>query len=183
MIYCPKCKSAVDPDSRFCDQCGQEIFYCTRCGRPGKGMRCTMCGSPTARYDELQEQGGHVHTTNPTMATTRGGRGMTTQGTLQPEVPQLVLANDSLQLRLVGVNGAVLGRRIGIYHDLLAQCHYISSKHAQLAYGEQGWTVMDCGSSNGTYLNGNQLEVNVPTALLPGDRLVLANVEFRVEFK
>ena len=53
MIFCPKCKSEIDSDSRFCDQCGQELFYCTRCGRVGKGLRCIFCGSKMSRYDDM----------------------------------------------------------------------------------------------------------------------------------
>lgn len=182
MIYCPKCKSEIDDDSRFCDQCGIEVFYCSRCSRPGKGLRCTACGAMMVKYDDLKlpilnENTNHVTKRESVMAAALGA-------THRSGIPQLFLVNDSLQMRLAGVDGAILGRRTGIYKDVLASCRYISGTHAQLSYTMQnGWTVSDRGSSNGTFLNGQRLRVNDSAKLHNGDRVVLANVEFRVEVK
>ena len=183
MIYCPKCKSEIDDDSRFCDHCGAEVFYCSHCRRPGKGQRCTACGAPMVRYDELGDSAagmdvlGHVTKRESAMAAAMGA-------THRSGIPQLFFTNDSLQMRLAGVDGAILGRRNGIYRDVLAPCRYISGTHAQLAYAVQsGWTITDRGSSNGTYVNGQKIKANDPVRLRSGDRVVLANVEFRIEIR
>jgi len=34
-----------------------------------------------------------------------------------------------------------------------------------------GWSVLDPGSSNGTQVNGNDIEVGVDVPLQPGDRI------------
>ena len=185
MIYCPKCKSEIDADSRFCDQCGQEIFYCSHCGRPGKGLRCTACGAEMVKYDDLEE---HKETSNATVrpqVTKRESMVASALGaTHRSGIPQLILVNDSLQMRLAGTDGAILGRRNGIYHDVLAQCHYISGTHAILNYTVQsGWTITDRNSSNGTLVNGLRAVPNEPVRLRHGDRVILANVEFRIEIK
>ena len=55
MIICPNCKEEIEDKSHFCDQCGQELSYCTNCGRVGKGRRCTHCGGLMAKPDELEK--------------------------------------------------------------------------------------------------------------------------------
>ncbi len=56
MIICPSCKEEIEEESHYCDQCGQELVYCTSCGRVGMGRRCTYCGGLMAGVDELNGQ-------------------------------------------------------------------------------------------------------------------------------
>ena len=56
MIICPNCKEEIEERSHFCDQCGQELSYCTQCGRVGKGRRCTQCGGLMASPDEFEKK-------------------------------------------------------------------------------------------------------------------------------
>lgn len=43
-MICPKCKEEIDELSHYCDQCGQQLFYCSVCGKVGLGRRCIYCG-------------------------------------------------------------------------------------------------------------------------------------------
>ena len=52
---------------------------------------------------------------------------------------------------------------------------YLSRKHAEIAFASGEWIVRDCGSVNGTLLNGSKLTSAVP--LHPGDRIVLGDSE------
>jgi pSer/pThr/pTyr-binding forkhead associated (FHA) protein len=52
---------------------------------------------------------------------------------------------------------------------------YLSRKHAEIIYASGEWAVRDCGSVNGTMLNGTRL--TVPTPLRPGDRIALGDSE------
>lgn len=55
----------------------------------------------------------------------------------------------------------------------------ISARHALIEVdGENGIEVVDCGSSNGTWVNGNR--VLERCAIVPGDTLNFASLEFRV---
>ena len=56
MIICPSCKEEIEDASHFCDQCGQELAYCSSCGRVGMGRRCTFCGGLMVTAEELVEQ-------------------------------------------------------------------------------------------------------------------------------
>lgn len=47
MMQCPKCKTELLDDSKFCDKCGEKLMFCPKCadGQPRRGKRCTQCGS------------------------------------------------------------------------------------------------------------------------------------------
>ena len=96
-------------------------------------------------------------------------------------VPVLTLANDNLNIRIVGVNGAIIGRRNGPYTQFFSQCPYVSGTHAQLKYSAgTGWSITDKHSSNGTKLNQRSLQPDVEMSLNNGDTLTLANVNLQV---
>jgi hypothetical protein len=46
-MKCPNkiCSQDIDDDSRYCDQCGEQLLVCSLCGRPGKGKRCVLDGN------------------------------------------------------------------------------------------------------------------------------------------
>lgn len=52
---------------------------------------------------------------------------------------------------------------------------YLSRRHAEIVYQDGEWVVRDCGSVNGTMLNGAKLLLPVP--LRPGDRIALGDSE------
>jgi serine phosphatase RsbU (regulator of sigma subunit) len=52
---------------------------------------------------------------------------------------------------------------------------YLSRRHAEIAFDDGKWIVRDCGSVNGTSLNGARLNGSLP--LRPGDRITLGDTE------
>lgn len=97
------------------------------------------------------------------------------------QIPQLMLYNESLGIRIMGINGAVIGRRQGPYAQQLQKQGYVSGIHAQLKYNPKtGWSIADKHSSNGTRLNDHQLQPDVEMSLKNGDILSLANVPLKV---
>jgi pSer/pThr/pTyr-binding forkhead associated (FHA) protein len=96
-------------------------------------------------------------------------------------IPELLLYNDSLNIRFQGINGAVIGRRQGPYTQYFSQNLYVSGVHAQLKYkSESGWSITDKHSSNGTKLNERPLQPDVDMSLKNGDILTVANVILQV---
>lgn len=188
MIICPTCREEIDGDSHFCDQCGQALLYCNQCGHVGIGRRCTRCGGLMVAPSD---QNG---SNNPAMSASLQAE--ITQGTLPGNsiagplvqerpassgVPVLTLANDSLNIRIVGINGAVIGRRKGPYTQFFEQHAYVSGVHAQLKYKSgSGWVITDKHSSNGTKVNQRPLQPDVDMALHNGDILTIANVNLQV---
>ena len=116
--------------------------------------------------------------------------GYATYGSIRPEdsrsgaqggMPVLTLANDSLNIRIVAMNGAIIGRRKGPYTQFFEKQAYVSGIHAQLIFKPKtGWCVVDKHSSNGTKLNQRQIQPDVEMTLNNGDVLALANVNLQV---
>ena len=181
MIICPTCKEEIDDDSRYCDQCGQALLYCNQCGRVGVGRRCTYCGGLMVAPGKEAQQ--------PQMESI-ASVGYATYGSIRPEdsrpgaqggMPVLTLANDSLNIRIVAMNGAIIGRRKGPYTQFFDKQSYVSGVHAQLMFKpETGWCVVDKHSSNGTKLNQRQIQPDVEMTLNNGDVLAIANVNLQV---
>ena len=195
MIICPSCKEEIEEESHYCDQCGQELVYCRSCGRVGMGRRCTYCGglmvSPEeAKAGSQQQQQGvsyrpaavAAETTNASYTvTSHRPDAVGSQLPAQNGVPTLTLYNPSLDIRMVGVNGAVIGRRQGPYMQLFEGNMYISGVHAQLIYKpDSGWCIIDKHSSNGTKLNQRDLQPDIPMSIKSGDIVTLANINLQV---
>ena len=129
MIICPTCKEEIDNDSHFCDQCGQALLFCDRCGNVGVGRRCTRCGGLMVAPSSNPAEGvpGMSESLKMEMATSGSG---SMRGNHQQDgngIPVLTLANDSLNIRIVGINGAIIGRRTGPYS------HFFDSEFKEVA--------------------------------------------------
>jgi hypothetical protein len=181
MIICPTCKEEIDNDSHFCDQCGQALLFCDRCGNVGVGRRCTRCGGLMVAPSSNPAEGvpGMSESLKMEMATSGSMRGNHQQD--GNGIPVLTLANDSLNIRIVGINGAIIGRRTGPYSHFFDKYPYVSGTHAQLKYSvSTGWCVVDKHSSNGTKLNQRSLQPDVDMSLSNGDVLTIANINLQV---
>ena len=181
MIICPTCKEEIDNDSHFCDQCGQALLFCDRCGNVGVGRRCTQCGGLMVAPKNSSAEGvpGMSESLKMEMATSGSMRGNHQQD--GNGIPVLTLANDSLNIRIVGINGAIIGRRTGPYSHFFDKYPYVSGTHAQLKYSvSTGWCVVDKHSSNGTKLNQRSLQPDVDMSLSNGDVLTIANINLQV---
>lgn len=188
MIICPSCKEEIEDDSHFCDQCGQELVYCSSCGRVGMGRRCTYCGGLMISADELiQKRQEPKQVSSPvsvSMSYSQMSRRMPdgpSAGSSPSGIPTLTLYNPSLDIRMIGMNGAIIGRRQGPYAQQLESHMYISGVHAQLIYKpDAGWCIIDKHSSNGTKLNQRDLQPDIPMSVKSGDIVTLANVNLQV---
>lgn len=193
MIICPNCKEEIEDGSYYCDQCGQELFYCDRCGRVGIGRRCTQCGGLMLSPDKFMEAGsrGSLGTSvssgfvsqgfDTTQVSRRSDIGPGKRGEGLQGMPQLLLSNPSLGINIVGINGAIIGRRQGPYAQYFQQNMYVSGVHAQLKFNaDTGWCITDKHSSNGTRLNDHTLQPDVDMSIKNGDIITLANVSLQV---
>ena len=67
-------------------------------------------------------------------------------------------------------------------HQLLLPFPEVSSKHAEIRCQEDGWILVDLGSTNGTLVNGWNLHPGHLYLLRPGDRITIAgNFDLRVQ--
>ena len=157
------------------------LLFCDRCGNVGVGRRCTRCGGLMVAPSSNPAEGvpGMSESLKMEMATSGSMRGNHQQD--GNGIPVLTLANDSLNIRIVGINGAIIGRRTGPYSHFFDKYPYVSGTHAQLKYSvSTGWCVVDKHSSNGTKLNQRSLQPDVDMSLSNGDVLTIANINLQV---
>ena len=190
MIICPNCKEEIDDDSHYCDQCGQALLYCNRCGRVGMGRRCTYCGGQMVSPDEhsrgVSQETSYSNSISSGFVSyqfpaTTPGINPPNNGFMPMAVPVLTMYNSSLNIRIQGINGAIIGRRQGPYSHFFQQNMYVSGVHAQLKYkANTGWCITDKHSSNGTKLNEHLLQPDVDMSIKNGDIVTIANVNLQV---
>lgn len=103
---------------------------------------------------------------------------------MQPAAPQLqpghIVCYAPQHIRLGLASGVIIGRR-GHYPTVFGVYPDVSGNHARLDETAAGWTVTDLGSTNGTYLNGQMLQPNVPYPMHVGDTIRFSTLDFKVE--
>jgi hypothetical protein len=70
-----------------------------------------------------------------------------------------------------------LGRDVN--NSIVLEDEFVSATHAALTYRGRAWYVEDLGSTNGTYVNGSQVDGLSPVAF--GDEIQVGQVRLRLE--
>ena len=162
MIQCPECRKMIPDDSAYCDQCGKELKWCPQCKRPKRGTECPLCGSVLVPGRQYLGGGSGVSGGS-------GGSGVSGGGI----VPTALVGNG---WRLILQEGP-FGRTGGIWPEL-ASCRYVSGNHGRISKTAAGWQVEDCGSTNGTFVNGVRIQKQI---LKRGDILRIATLDFTID--
>src|SRR5260221_9247931 len=91
---------------------------------------------------------------------------------------KLVIQSQGFNNQVINLNLGVnrFGRSAG--NDVIVEHATISSKHCEIALGDGVVTVRDCGSTNGTYINGQPV---MEAKLAPGQIFRPGDVDFLVE--
>ena len=197
MIQCPECRKMIPDDSAYCDQCGKELKWCPQCKRPKRGTECPLCGSvlvPGRQYlggssgvsggsggaaGGLGGSGGALGGGAPfggasgTSGGASGGGAAFGGASGGGIVPTALVGNG---WRLILQEGP-FGRTGGIWPEL-ASCRYVSGNHGRISKTSAGWQVEDCGSTNGTFVNGARIQKQI---LKRGDILRIATLDFTLE--
>ena len=178
MIQCPSCRAMIPDDSAFCDQCGTELMWCPECKRPkpNRGRECPVCGSDLVAGRKYlngnSAQPAPQHPQQPADAP----QGTAISGAGATAGPSKIVGNGWV----LPLREGQFGRTSGIYPEF-ASCKYISGRHGSFTRTATGWTVVDSGSTNGTFVNGMRLTPGVETPIRIGDKLTIATIDFNVQ--
>lgn len=83
---------------------------------------------------------------------------------------------DKLEIK---VQEILVGRDGKVCNFLITGNTNIGRRHAKFVVKNGTTYVVDCNSTNGTFVNGTKLQPNVETALKDGDRVTLADEDFK----
>jgi hypothetical protein len=192
IFNCAFCKSDIETDSFFCDQCGKEIFLCEKCLQPGRDGFCEEDGEPLVAAKILKP----VSTVAQTPVQHVPATGATQRFDNPLPTPSLGMAlklvNANLGISIDIQHDAIFGRTTGPYVSQLGTLMTISGKHLLFRYDVlKGWTFQDIGSTHGTrYSKSNKAWENepkvtpsMPVTLEDKTYLLVANVEFAVQIE
>jgi hypothetical protein len=91
---------------------------------------------------------------------------------------KLMIQSEGFGNQVINLNLGInrFGRSPG--NDFVIEHATVSSKHCEIALGDGEVTIRDCGSTNGTFINGEPV---MEARLAPGQVLRLGDVDFLVE--
>jgi len=169
-MLCPYCKASIEDHSFYCDQCGQEILICPKCGKPGKGRFCISDGTPLVPAKKI------LTSQSPFIASTP----LSMPNSLSNE---LHLINKNLGIDIKIEKDVLIGRT-GELVNIFGKFLTVSRKHLKILRDPQrGWVAIDLGSTNGTKYNGTPLIPYQPQRLTNKSFLQIANIEFFIIIK
>ena len=170
-MQCPLCKETIDDDSRYCDQCGEQIMVCSVCGRPGKGKRCIFDGKelvPAAGSASMPTFQASVSQPVPQSGGTSGDK--------------IKLTSQIHGIMIEAGDGDIIGRKNGAFANVFSRFNFVSGTHCKIVKTVAGWHIQDMGSTNGTIYNGATLVPNALYPLTSGTTIKIADVELLVTY-
>ena len=181
MEKCPECLTSRPESARYCEACRYDFIS----GSSFSSLSgiAAQVNTPTPIPEVLQ----------PAMAATESSRKsdnapMIAQRLLirivvdpalytepDPETPCPV--NQAEKIFHLDLDENTLGRQFdgkGVHPEIVIQDPGISRRHLKFVRNNDGtYSVLELGSANGTYFNGNVLEAGVVMPMAPGDQMSL----------
>jgi len=172
-MQCPLCKETIDDDSRYCDQCGEQIMVCPVCGRPGKGKRCIFDGN-----ELVQATGSSTATvqTPSIQPVTQGGVANNASS------DKIKFTSQLHGIMIEARDGDIIGRKNGAFASVFSRFNFVSGTHCKILKTAAGWHIQDMGSTNGTIYNGMTLIPNTLYPLVNGTMIKIADVELLITY-
>jgi len=149
-LRCPVCGEKAVPGQAFCAVCGASL----------QGVVAETVTAPEAVVPEVAAEAVVVG-------------------------PCLEIVESCAQIPLPDQPELLIGREdevSGVHPDIDMTPHRgeeggISRRHARLVRQGSMWSIVDLDSTNGTYVNGTELQPKVPAPLRDGDRIGLGDIE------
>jgi len=179
-MQCPSCKEEIDDDSRYCDQCGEQILVCSICGRPGKGKRCIFDGKemiPAGNAGQQPSQTTQINQPAPAPAAVHVSQPVQQSPAVGDKIK---LSSGSHGITIEVSDGDIIGRKSGPFAGVFGKFSTVSGTHCKFVKANGAWCIQDMGSTNGTFYNNSRLAPNTPVPLQDGTSIKIADVELLV---
>ena len=170
LITCPKCGTSNSASSQFCSQCGLWIGDLS-------SHQSTLIGTTTTVNirTKMQEALQDLDQNRAAIE-------------LEPDEIAVLISSSADAIKIPYKRPVILGRHAYstsadiVFIDLNDYQGYalgVSRKHAQIEKLEDQYVLMDLGSSNGTFLNGNRLSPYKPYILNHADKIMIGQLAMR----
>jgi len=184
-MQCPSCKEPIDNDSRFCDQCGEQIKVCPLCGKPGSKKFCTQDQTELVPAGSVPQ--GNQTAAQPSSAPLSTPPQQSSAPPQQFSPPSQQSSADTIKFSGAGImfdakDGDIIGRKTGPFTGIFASQEFVSGTHCKIVKLPAGWHIQDLGSTNGTFVQGSKLAPNVPCSLANGMAVKIATLDFTVMY-
>ena len=194
-MQCPSCKETIDDDSRYCDQCGEQLLVCSSCGRNVKGKRCQFCGGvlipigsgsqpvpttanipvPPIQPMQMPHPTQFPLSVQPVPMPPPVVQATPVAMPVQQPVPQTIgggkikLTSQMHGITIEAKDGDIIGSKNGAFAGIFGRFKFISSTHCKFIKTAAGWHIQDIGSTGMGSTNGtyyNGVQL-APNALYP----------------
>ena len=185
MIRCPSCQHENEPDAQNCAQCGISLLLESLVAenQPDNEAKPTpeqqagseiRKGVTTLQVTDLPEEITDLQHIVGATGVLSGKISFYIPGKLEPIIVDIA---DGVTLGRTDPDGPSVTVDLTNYD---AHALGVSRKHAVINTSDDGYTVMDLGSSNGTWLNTTQIQPNVAHLLRNGDQIRLGRLRMFV---
>ncbi len=165
MIKCPTCGHLGNPDN---------ALICGKCGQPLTDSRASLLKKPTGK---LSPESLVLESRVRTKHVGRMKRYDVAIYIADLEEPLIITLNHELLLGRYGGEHQQPPIDLAAFEGLE---HGVSRRHAMLRRFGPDVTIVDLGSTNGTWLNGIRIQPHQPVTLRDGDRLLLARLPLQI---
>ncbi len=164
MIICPNCKHQESDGAIFCGECGMQLVQYEQAQTQTQKFtsgQSEQTEAPVRSYPPTQQSSTWVtlHMLESGQILPVSDRSEFTMGRIsdnQPIMPDVDLS------------------------PYRAFDHGVSRLHAVIRRNSQNPTIMDLGSSNGTYINGARIAPNIEQPIRHGDILALGKLKMQI---
>lgn len=168
-ITCPNCETKNYASEQFCTKCGLWLQDFETKQVAFNGTRAIEVKPQLKEMLEALDQ------TNPAIELEPGSIGL-----MIGEANTLLIVNYEKPVLLGRDAGTPLGDRVLVdFNDYRGYIMGVSRQHALISENDQGFILMDLGSSNGTFINSKRLKSNEVHPLKNGDTIILGQLSVR----
>jgi len=139
---------------------------------------CIKCGLKKGSGAATAQPAAQAASATPEPAATQAPQAQPAPAVKAPEAQlQLVKSSSPIANEFPVTDGKSLGRTME--NDIVLPDSYVSRKHAKISFENGTYVIEDLGSTNGTYLNGDDIRGKGKQTLKDNDEIQIGTTAFK----